>query len=197
MNDVLKAHVREMPPWPSAKLGEPLDERVEQLIMRALAKKPADRQKDMAAFIYELRTLLDMLGFSQKRRITAKVRAVVSSANKRDYAGRLVFDISPIPMAGINVDGTVVIANRAFTKFLTGDGKATIEGENIFTSRMVEVHPGFSAELRKVHIDGASIKRSLHLCTSDGRDVHLLLWLTVGKADVGDVVATIHGLQAD
>ena len=194
MNDVLHAHVRNTPDWPSAKLGEPLDERVEELIMRALAKNPQDRQKDMAAFIYELRTLMDMLGFGQKRRITSRVRAVVPATGKRDHPARVAFDLAPVPMAGLHVDGTIAVANRAFARFLTGDAEAPIEGDNVFSSKLVEVHPGFSADLRKTHVDGNPLKRALRLCTADGQDVHLLLWLTVGKPPMGDVLVTIHSL---
>ena len=62
-------------------------------MLKALAKKPEDRQRDMAAFIYELRTLMDMLGIGRRRNmpraansVNAAWRAAATSANQRSIA---------------------------------------------------------------------------------------------------------------
>ena len=52
---------------PSKLIEGGLDPAVEKLVLHALAKRPAERHKDMAAFIYELRTVMDMLGFGRRR----------------------------------------------------------------------------------------------------------------------------------
>ena len=63
----LAGHLDEIPRAPSTMIEGGLDPAVEKLVMHALAKRPAERHKDMAAFIYELRTVMDMLGYGRRR----------------------------------------------------------------------------------------------------------------------------------
>src|SRR5574338_467542 len=75
MKDVFQAH-KKYPVPPASKYTdhpESLDERADQIIARATAKDPADRHPDVAAFMYELRTLMGMLGMDQggRRRAVA------------------------------------------------------------------------------------------------------------------------------
>jgi aryl-alcohol dehydrogenase-like predicted oxidoreductase len=65
-----------------------LDPAVEKLVLHALAKRPAERHKDMAAFIYELRTVMDMLGFGRRRGQGGPSRRVVIEQKAADKAAR-------------------------------------------------------------------------------------------------------------
>ena len=47
--------------------GEMVDERVNLLVLRMFSRDPDDRHKDMGAVIFEMRTAMDMLGFSTGR----------------------------------------------------------------------------------------------------------------------------------
>src|SRR5262249_5756682 len=107
--------------------GEPLDERANEIIARATAKDPSARHPDVAAFMYELRALMGMLGIEQG----ARRRAVAPDAarERREYDHRLksaaeVFGAVPLPMASCDASGRVRVANPAFLEFLGCAGNA-------------------------------------------------------------------------
>jgi tRNA A-37 threonylcarbamoyl transferase component Bud32 len=195
MGQVLYDHVNTPVPPIKSPTGEPLDERAEALIMKALAKDPNDRQKDMAAFVYELRTLMDMLGFGRRRGApAAKGAAAADPRERRARAAALGYDLSPLPMAGLNVDGHIVVANRAFVQFVTGDVTTPIEATNIHSTRFLEVHPGLSADLRKVHVSAEPVQRVLELAMDD-TPIKLMLWMIPGIADAGEIQLAVHALE--
>ena len=186
--EVLEHHMTTPPPPFASHLREPIDERAEALVMKALSKNPADRQKDMAAFIYELRTLMDMLGFGRRRAAAAKPeRAAHHPRERHGRAAAAAFDLSPLPMAGLEVDGQIVVANRAFAQFLSGDPRSPVEGSNIAGTRLLEVHPGLSFDLRHVHVSAESVQRVLDLTLQDDRPIRLMLLMVPGSADAGEI----------
>jgi serine/threonine protein kinase len=192
--EVLQHHVTTPPPPFAQRVREPIDERAEALVMKALSKNPADRQKDMAAFIYELRTLMDMLGF-RRRRTPVQAGKVDRADHPRERHSRhaaLAYDLSPLPMAGLNVDGQIVVANRAFAQFVSGDPKATVEGSNIQETRLLEVHPGLSADLRHIHVSAESMQRVLDLTLQDDRPIRLMLLMVPGSADAGEIQLVVQ-----
>src|SRR6188508_30737 len=102
--EVLQHHVATPPPPFASHVREPIDERAEALVMKALSKNPAHRQKDMAAFIYELRTLMDMLGFRRRRAAPGaakRERAADHARERHTRAAAAAYDLSPLPMAGL------------------------------------------------------------------------------------------------
>ena len=100
---------------------EGLDPAVENLVLHALAKTPAERHKDMAAFIYELRTVMDMLGYGKRRGAVTGRRVVIEKPeNRRDELARLAFDSCRLPLALLEAHGQIVAANPAFAKFVMG-----------------------------------------------------------------------------
>jgi tRNA A-37 threonylcarbamoyl transferase component Bud32 len=120
---VLDAHLEEVPVPPSKRLGEHLEERADELIMKALAKDPRRRQRDAAAFVYEIRTLMDMLGIKHKRRFALPGKAPQASGGPASPEGRLqlyedAFDGSPLPLLMLGPDGDVKLANRALARLL-------------------------------------------------------------------------------
>jgi len=198
---VMDAHVRLPPPPLTQYLKEGLDERAEALIMRALAKDPNQRQRDMAAFIYELRTLMDMLGIGRRRGGAAARGATTGPVaapviDKRKMGAAAGFEMSPLPMAAFDVDSTVVAANRAFAQFLTGDSDSRVEGSDEAVARLCDIHPGFAADLRAVHAQGVAVQRVLRLRSQEGVPVNLMLWMVPGSKDAGEVHITIHSLDA-
>jgi tRNA A-37 threonylcarbamoyl transferase component Bud32 len=199
MGQVLYDHVNTPPPPISSHGREPLDERAEALIMKSLAKDPKDRQKDMAAFVYEMRTLMDMLGFGRRRGAAPAVKersvAVDPVRDKRSRAAALGYDLSPLPMAGLNIDGQIIVANRAFVQFVTGDPAGQIEATSIHGTRFLEVHPGLSADLRKVHVSAEPVQRVLQLAM-ENTPIRLMLWMIPGTAESGEVQLAVHALEA-
>ena len=198
---VMDAHVRLPPPPITQHLKEGIDERADALIMRALAKDPAQRQRDMAAFIYELRTLMDMLGIGRRRAAAAATRAATTGpvaqppVDRRKLGAIAGFEMSPLPMAAFDVDSTVVAANKAFAQFLTGDSESRVEGTDEAVARLCDIHPGFAADLRAVHAQGVAVQRVLRLRSQEGDPVNLMLWMVPGTKEAGEVHITIHSLD--
>ena len=64
--------------------GRELDAALESLILRAMAKDPAQRHGSAAAFKYELNTVMDMLDMGRRR---ARGSGVVPTENARERAG--------------------------------------------------------------------------------------------------------------
>lgn len=199
LSSLLQDHVHTPPPPFPPELKKTLDERAEALVMKALAKDPADRQKDMAAFLYELRTLMDMLGFGRRRRGVQGSQVQRGSnadlAEGRKRAAAAGFDLCPLPMAGLNVDGQIVVANSAFRQFVMGDASMPMETSNIHGTRFIEVHPGLSADLRRVHVSAEPITRILHLKLHDRSKIRLKLWLTPGSGEAGEIQMAVHALD--
>ena len=189
--DVLQHHVATPPPPFATRTREAIDERAEALVMKALSKNPADRQKDMAAFIYELRTLMDMLGFRRRRAMgggpAGKADRADHPRERHNRNAAAAYDLSPLPMAGLNVDGTIVVANRAFSQFVSGDPKAMVEGSKIQDTRLLEVHPGLAADLRHIHVSAESMQRVLDLTLQDERPIRLMLLMVPGAAEAGEI----------
>jgi hypothetical protein len=95
-------------------------------------------------------------------------------------------------MAGLNVDGQIVLANRAFAQFVSGDPKATVEGSNIQETRLLEVHPGLSADLRHIHVSAESMQRVLDLTLQDDRPIRLMLLMVPGTAEAGEIQLVVQ-----
>ncbi len=188
--EVLQHHVSTPPPPFAERVREPIDERAEALVMKALSKDPRHRQKDMAAFIYELRTLMDMLGFRRRRALPGAAKPDRAADHPRDRHARAAaaaYDLSPLPMAGLDVDGHIVLANRAFAQFVSGDPRAVVEGASIQETRLLEVHPGLPADLRHVHVSAEPVQRVLDLTLQDERPIRLMLVMVPGSAESGEI----------
>jgi eukaryotic-like serine/threonine-protein kinase len=115
---ILQGHLDEQPKPPSRLIEGGLDPAVENLVLHALAKRPAERHKDMAAFIYELRTVMDMLGIGRKRSGGASRRVVIEQkapekTSRRDELARTAFDGCRLPLALLTPQGQIVAANPA------------------------------------------------------------------------------------
>src|SRR5690606_1266009 len=98
VDEILSGHLNLTPTPPSRLIEGGLDPAVEKLILRALAKTPEKRHKNIAAFLYELRTVMDMLGYGRRRGGARRV-VVERPANQRDEAARALFDACRVPMA--------------------------------------------------------------------------------------------------
>ncbi len=139
--DLIFAHLNARPVPLSERMPEPLDEQVEQFVMRMIAKKPAERPSSMAQVIYQLRTLADMLGYAEPRRAkppTGKSRAPVldEAAEHRQAMVRYC----PLPMFRVDEAGTLVAANAAFSEFVR-ESRSKIIGLSLNETRLRYIYP--------------------------------------------------------
>lgn len=187
-------------PAPSSRIDEPLDERADQIVARATRKDPRDRHPDVAAFMYELRTLMNMLGMETARRRPSP--GADSGRERREHDQRLrcaseVFLTAPLPLASVDVTGRVRVANRAFFEFLGHTGEAT--EIDLRDSGLLEVYPTLLADLELVHTRRVPVKRAIVLAKGGGEQVEVAVLLTpsptTNEVTAGDLHLALHPLR--
>ena len=158
---ILAGHLDEIPKPPSKMIEGGLDPAVEKLVLHALAKRPAERHKDMAAFIYELKTVMDMLGFGRRRGQGGPSRRVVieqqKPENKRDELARTAFDGCRLPLALLTPQGVIVAANPAFAKFVMGVS-VEVEGLPVKSTPLASAWSTVEQDLAKT-LAGSPVRR--------------------------------------
>jgi PAS domain-containing protein len=195
MFEMMTAHCSKPPPPLSTHIPDGVDERLEALVMRALGKDPKERQKDMAAFIYELRTVMDMLGMGSRRRVTRPVVMDASHKLRRERGVAIGYDVTPVPLAGVDADGRIVVANRAFVLFCGSGSAQQLEHTSIYDTNLQMICPDLREFIRRVQSDGSPQSLVLALRGADGSEHRLAVWLVPGTEDAGRVHITLHALE--
>lgn len=192
---ILCGHLEKQPESPSTKLGAPVDPAVEQLLFKALKKHVDDRHKDMSAFIYEMRTVMDMLGIGRRSRRPGKKQKIVIERrpDERDELARAMFDHNRLPMAMINATGVILVANAAFSKFVMGVA-VDIEGLTVQSTPLANAWAAFEQDLEKA-CSGEAIRRIIEFDMDEGRVRRLLMWLDPAGVE-GHACFGIHPLDA-
>jgi PAS domain-containing protein len=187
-------------PTPSTMVDEALDERADAIVARATAKDPADRHADVAGFMYELRTLMNMMGMdTTKRRPAApETQPTRRDIDHRTKAAYEVFAYAPLPMAVTDVTGKVRAANPAFLEFLGIAGN--VGGLELRDSGLGEVCPTLFDDLRSAAAGRHTVKRAIYL--SEGGDgmveAALIITPAPSSAEVtaGELHLMLHPLRA-
>jgi len=200
VEEIFKQHLDEDVPAPSSLIDEPLDERADEIIARATAKNPEDRHSDVANFLYELRTLMNMLGVDMGRRRPSRdlSRDVPRRAVARADAATIeTFEMAPIPLACVTPEGKVRVANRAFLEFLGVAGQAA--GIDLADSALCDFYPAFLDDLRRCAERRKQHKRIIYLSEGGGRVVEVAVIMTPPRASdapvtAGEVHITFHPL---
>lgn len=178
---ILSGHLDEQPRPPSQLIAGGLDPALENLVLHALAKRPAERHKDMAAFIYELRTVMDMLGFGRRRGAATAARRVVieqkhdKPESRRDELARTAFDACRLPLALLAPSGQIVAANPAFAKFVMGVA-VQVEGIPVRSTPLAAAWATAEQDLART-LAGDPIRRIIEIDVSPHETRRLLLWL--------------------
>ena len=194
VNDILHQQICAQPPPIASQRGEAVDERVDSLIQRAIRKSPSERHPTMESFIYELRTVMDMLGMRRRRPGIRASMAPDRSQGHGERSGRAAsaFDTAPFPMAVIDVTGAIAVANREFAKFLTGDRDAELGEDALLSSDFVAFYPKFLRHLRWVHVNGTKTKKEVVVGSTERSAETLTFLMAPARAkDLGDVHVTV------
>jgi serine/threonine protein kinase len=180
--EILHAHVEQAPESPSRRRGEELDPSLEALILRALAKDPAARHADAAAFRYELNTVMDMLDIGRRRvsgpiRISSGAMAAVEDPRQKEIG--LAFDKSRLPQALLDSAGVVSAANRAYVKLLGANDLGDVEGKPVDESTLATAMPGLMRDLHRVLVDQTPRERRATVdCGPERPQLELVAWIT-------------------
>ena len=200
LSDVLLAHKTSAVPAPSTQVGEPIDERADELVARATAKDPTNRHPDLQSFMYELRALMSMLGMDQQGR--RRALAPEATRERRDLDHRVkaaaeVFGAAPIPMASCDAAGRVRAANQAFLEFLGVAGDAA--GLQLRDSALPEVYPTLFRDLEEVATKRRPIKRIIYLYEGGDRMIEAAILLSAApnaaEVTAGEVHLVLHPLR--
>lgn len=174
---ILAGHL-EHAPTPPSRLVDGLDPAVETLILHALAKTPAERHRDFAAFLYELRTVMDMLGFGLRGRGPRRRVVIERSKNERDAMVQVAFEGCRLPLALVSPTGLIVVANPAFARFVMG-AEADVEGLTVQATPLVTAWDAFDADLARA-CGGKGVRRILEIDVGPDEVRRMLLWLDPG-----------------
>ncbi len=204
IEQVFRMQVDRPVPKVSEQLEGTIDERVDDIISRATAKDPEQRHADVSSFMYELRTLMNMLGMplpgrvrrgssSSSRNSRQRSRSV---AQQRSKAPAEVFEYAPIPLATLNREGRVRLANHAFWKFLgVEDSDSSL---HLMESPFAEVYPNLLHDLEAVATLRQPVKRVLSLGGDDGELIEVAVILSAAPghatATAGEIYLTLHPL---
>jgi eukaryotic-like serine/threonine-protein kinase len=176
---ILAGHLDEQPRLPSTLVDGGLDPALERLVLHALEKHPAQRHRDMAAFIYELRTVMDMLGFGRRAKAGPAKRVVIEQrppeGSRRDELARIAFDACRLPLALLTPQGQIIAANPAFAKFVMGVA-VEVEGLPILSTPLASAWSTCEHDLQRT-IAGTPIRRIIEIDVSPTEVRRLLLWL--------------------
>lgn len=133
----------------------------------------------MAAFIYELRTVMDMLGFGRRGRAGPAKRVVIeqrpAEPNRRDELARVAFDACRLPLALVTPQGVIIAANPAFAKFVMGLA-VEVEGLPIRSTPLATAWSSCEQDLART-LAGSPIRRIIEIDVAAGEVRRLLLWL--------------------
>ena len=185
---ILSGHLEEHARPPSQLVEGGVDPALETLIYHALAKRPAERHKDMAAFIYELKTVMDMMGFGRRARGGPAKRVVIEqrssapgTSNVRDELARVAFDACRLPLALVTPHGVIVRANPAFARFVMG-AAVEIEGLPVQSTPLATPWSSAEADLART-LAGHPVRRVIEIDVGEGELRRLLLWLDAVSGD--------------
>jgi serine/threonine-protein kinase len=171
--EILMAHIHQEVPRPSQRRGEPLDQAVEQLILRALAKDPSMRHGSAAAFRAELNAVMDAFELVRRRPPSGPH----PSENPRETALLAAFESSRVAQAVLSIDGDIVFANRGFARLLGVE--TNLEGLNLRDTTLATVVPGLSRALRAAYQSGKPCERRARVFRGpDAPALELTLWLS-------------------
>lgn len=180
---ILAGHLDERAKSPSLLVEGGIDPALETLIYHALAKRPAERHKDMAAFIYELKTVMDMMGFGRRARQGPAKRVVIEqrSQNSRDELSRIAFDGCRLPLALVTAQGLIVAANPAFARFVMGVS-VEVEGLTVQSTPLATAWSTAEQDLART-LAGNPVRRIIEIDVAVGELRRLLLWLDAVSED--------------
>lgn len=185
---LLHRQLAESPEPVGARRGEVLDERLDAIVTKALAKDPANRYATADAMLGDLRGYLDVLGVRQR---AGTHPALTAEVDGRASAAAAAFEALRLPAAGLQRDGRIVIANRAFAHFLGIEHAAAVEGTNVRRTVLDGANPDLHDDLRLVALNGKVIRRNLAI-VRQGRTVNVRYILAPATGACGHCMLVLH-----
>lgn len=189
--ELLMAHINQAPEPPSRRRGEPIDDALESLVLRAMAKDPAQRPPSAAAFRNELDVVMERLDLRRRRRPSGTLRPLA----QREVTIAAAFEQSRIAQALVSFDGRIELANPAFGELLGED--LGVDGLHVAETALARDVPDLVPALRRVHAEGAPLELRARVDRGDARPaLALTLWLCPLPAPAADVHLLVRAEEA-
>ncbi|MFC1482513.1 protein kinase [Myxococcota bacterium] len=186
---ILNAHINTPPTPPSWRVPEgELDDRFDDLILRALAKDPQARFESVRSLLAELVNLMDHIGMSRRRKATP---APVRRPQPGDAACRAMMESNPLPMFAVDPDGRITMVNDSFSLFVKKP-PAELEGFLLAETRLASFCPGLAEDLPLVIKNNKVTSRELEFSLGDKGTNKVLIWLA--PLTVGGIIMGAHGV---
>ncbi len=157
---VMEAQLRgPAPERPSLRAREPLDERADELVLRALDRDPEKRQPSAEAFHYELRALMSMMGMRARRHSSsvAPTQTLQSELSGPRESFEVMMMRSPVPLAVIDPAGALRFVNAAF--LTRSEGSPTQAPPTFDGLKLARRQPDLTAAWKEVLATKRSIMR--------------------------------------
>jgi len=157
-----------MPPPPStvcAHFDPPLEPRIDEIVMRAMARDPAQRHTTVEQFQFELRTFMSMSGMRSRQ------GPITGGAVTTQLPVQLMQ--SPIPIAMFEVDGTLRYANQRFLELTSSSPQSAVR--TFADLPICQSRPEIASALERVLEKRAPVVRELERAPTERR----YLWLAL------------------
>lgn len=189
---ILEQQLELAPPNASEARGEPLDSELDAILVRSLAKDPAERYETAEEVVDALQAYLEAKGARQRE---AEERIGLEEFTREEAAAD-AFHALGIAAASLHSNGTIGIANQAFATFMREASPQDLEGRTIQETTLAKLHPGIREDLRLVAMKGKLINRRLVFRRKDGREVRVRLAMTPSHGRAGSCMLVLHALSS-
>jgi len=188
LEEIIEQQLHSQPVTPSQRMEEPLESRVEEIIMEMLQKDPADRQSSMGQVIFQLRTVMAMYDFpgARIRGTTTGERPAISKTGARVH--QPMVENCPFPMFQLDSSARIVYANDSFCHFVQLPMQK-LRGLSVDETRLAVVYPSIETDALSCakNQPAEPLQRAFSFELKNGKKSSMLCWLTAQVDRAGDV----------
>ena len=178
LEEIIEQQLSAEPVSPSQRMEEPLESRVEAVILEMLQKDPKDRQRSMGQVIFQLRTVMAMYDFPGARTRGATTGDRPAVVKRRTPVYETMVDQSPFPMFQLDSKARIVYANDSFCH-LVQLPLQQLRGRSVDETRLAVVYPSVQTDALSCvkQKRPEPLQRAFSFELKSGRETSMLCWL--------------------